>query len=62
MTPMLGKFIPQAKTDEQLKEAWKNRGLDTIGPDDVARTIVWLLSKDSRPVYGANINVGAGIP
>ncbi|KAH8432026.1 chanoclavine-I dehydrogenase easD [Aspergillus melleus] len=62
VTPMLGKFIPQAKTEEQLKESWKKWGLELIGPDDVARTIVWLLSEDSRPVYGANINVGAGLP
>ncbi|KAJ5683534.1 short chain dehydrogenase/oxidoreductase CpoX2 [Penicillium macrosclerotiorum] len=62
MTPMLAKFVPNARTDEEFQQAWKNHGLQVIEAEDVARTIVWLLSEDSRPVYGANINVGAGIP
>lgn len=33
-----------------------------MDPDDVARVVVWLLSEDSRSVFGANINVGAALP
>jgi chanoclavine-I dehydrogenase len=33
-----------------------------LEPEDVARTIVWLLGDDSNPVYGADINVGAPPP
>lgn len=62
MTPMLPKFVPSAKSDEEFQAAWKKHGLTLIEADDVARTIVWLLSEDSNPVFGANINVGAGIP
>ncbi|KAJ5964034.1 short chain dehydrogenase/oxidoreductase CpoX2 [Penicillium vulpinum] len=61
-TPMLAKFKPNAKTEEDFREAWKSHGLETIEAEDVARTIVWLLSEDSRCVYGANINIGAGVP
>lgn len=62
MTPMLAKFVPNAKTSEEFQQSWKSYGMEVIEAEDVARTIVWLLSEDSRPVYSANINVGAGIP
>ncbi|KAJ0414319.1 short chain dehydrogenase/oxidoreductase CpoX2 [Aspergillus carlsbadensis] len=58
-TPMLEKFILTAKNQTALQE---QLGLDAIEAEDVARTIVWLLSGDSAPVFGANINVGAGVP
>ncbi|KAI9372973.1 short chain dehydrogenase/oxidoreductase CpoX2 [Aspergillus egyptiacus] len=61
-TPLLPQFMPQAKTVDEVKEAYIKEGYPIIQPDDVARTIVWLLSDDSRPVYGANINVGAATP
>lgn len=54
--------MPGAKTADEVKEAYKKEGFAIIKPDDVARTIVWLLSEDSSPVYGANINVGASVP
>ncbi|KAL4894672.1 short chain dehydrogenase/oxidoreductase CpoX2 [Aspergillus ambiguus] len=62
MTPMLPKFVPSAKSEGEMEKAWKSYGLEVIQADDVARTIVWLLNEDSAPVFGANINVGAGIP
>lgn len=46
---------------EQLED-WKRRGWQMMDPDDVARVVVWLLSEDSRSVFGANINVGAALP
>jgi chanoclavine-I dehydrogenase len=61
-TPLLPQFMPQAKTVDEVKEAYRKEGYPIIQPEDVARTIVWLLSDDSRPVYGANINVGAATP
>ncbi|KAF9888590.1 hypothetical protein FE257_008522 [Aspergillus nanangensis] len=62
LTPMLGKFVPQAKTEAEMEKAWTSYGLTLITAEDVARTVVWLLSEDSKPVFGANVNVGAGIP
>lgn len=59
-TPMLAQFM--GDNAEAMKKVWKERGWDLISADDVAHTIVWLLSEDSKQVYGANINVGAGIP
>lgn len=59
-TPMLAQFM--GDNAEAMKKVWKERGWDPISADDVAHTIVWLLSEDSKQVYGANINVGAGIP
>ncbi|KAJ5374690.1 hypothetical protein N7517_006696 [Penicillium concentricum] len=61
-TPMLPQFAPSAKTFEEIEQSYKAEGLTLIEPEDVARTIAWLLSGDSRPVYGANINVGACLP
>ncbi|GKZ17306.1 hypothetical protein AbraIFM66951_005951 [Aspergillus brasiliensis] len=61
-TPLLPQFMPQADTVDEVKEAYRKEGYPIIQPEDVARTIVWLLSDDSRPVYGANINVGAATP
>ncbi|KAK2873342.1 hypothetical protein FQN49_002416 [Arthroderma sp. PD_2] len=61
-TPMLPRFVPSAKTQEEVEETYKKEGYSVIEPEDVARTIVWLLSEDSRPVFGANINVGACMP
>jgi len=45
----------------QQLEDWKARGWDMLDPEDVARVVVWLLSEDSKCVFGANINVGAGV-
>lgn len=59
---MLPQFAPMAKTFEEIEELYKKEGLSLIEAEDVARTIVWLLSEDSRPVFGANINVGACMP
>ncbi|GFF56900.1 chanoclavine-I dehydrogenase [Aspergillus lentulus] len=61
-TPMLPQFAPGAKSLAEIEESYKQEGLSLIEPEDVARTITWLLSEDSRPVYGANINVGACMP
>ncbi|KAA8642945.1 hypothetical protein EYZ11_001081 [Aspergillus tanneri] len=61
-TPMLGKFLPDAKTEDDIRKVCKQYGLPLVEAEDIARTIVWLLSEDSRPVFGANINVGAAIP
>lgn len=59
---MLPQFAPMAKKFEEIEESYKKEGLSLIEAEDVARTIVWLLSEDSRPVFGANINVGACMP
>lgn len=61
-TPMLPQFMPNAKTQEEVQESYRNDGYTIIEPEDVARSIVWLLSEDSRPVFGTNLNVGACIP
>ncbi|KAI1214329.1 short chain dehydrogenase/oxidoreductase CpoX2 [Annulohypoxylon truncatum] len=61
-TPLLPRFQPAANSIDDIKELYRKEGFSLIEPHDVARTIVWLLSEDSRPVYGANINVGACIP
>ncbi|KAH8599567.1 hypothetical protein B0O99DRAFT_649586 [Bisporella sp. PMI_857] len=61
-TPLLPKFAPNMKTLSEAKDAYRKEGFSIIEPEDVARTIVWLLSEDSKPVYGTNINVGACLP
>ncbi|KAE8351819.1 Chanoclavine-I dehydrogenase [Aspergillus coremiiformis] len=61
-TPLLPQFEPNAKNLSEIEASYKKAGFPLIEPEDVARTIVWLLSEDSRPVYGANINVGACVP
>ncbi|OQV09724.1 hypothetical protein CLAIMM_13814 [Cladophialophora immunda] len=58
-TPMLREFT--GGKDAQLED-WKSRGWEIIEPDDVARVVVWLLSEDSRSVFGANLNIGAAPP
>lgn len=60
-TPMLPKFTPE-KSAKEAEEDYAKEGYAIIEPEDVSRTIVWLLSEDSRPVFGANINVGAAMP
>ncbi|KHN97495.1 oxidoreductase [Metarhizium album ARSEF 1941] len=61
-TPLLPQFEPNAKSLDEIRDLYARQGLSMCGADEVARTIVWLLSQDSHPVYGANINVGAGVP
>nr|AEV21225.1 chanoclavine-I dehydrogenase [Periglandula ipomoeae] len=61
-TPLLPQFEPKAKSLNEIQEIYRRQGYSTCEAEDVARTIVWLLSDDSRPVYGANINVGACPP
>nr|ATW01300.1 EasD [Claviceps gigantea] len=61
-TPMLPQFEPQAKSLDDIHTLYQDQGYEILEAEDVARTIVWLLSDDSRPVYGANINVGACAP
>ncbi|KAG5979912.1 hypothetical protein E4U55_004635 [Claviceps digitariae] len=61
-TPMLQQFGPKAQSLVETPKPNGDQGLPTSEADDVARTIVWFLSDDSRPVYGANINVGACPP
>ncbi|KAG5979692.1 hypothetical protein E4U54_006891, partial [Claviceps lovelessii] len=55
-------FEPKAQSLDEIKKRYREQGYPTSDAEDVARTIVWLLSPDSRPVYGANINVGACPP
>jgi chanoclavine-I dehydrogenase len=59
---MLAQFFPDAKSDADVQDSLKAFGLGTMSAEDVARTILWLLSEDSVPVYGSNINVGNGTP
>nr|A8C7R7.1 RecName: Full=Chanoclavine-I dehydrogenase easD; Short=ChaDH; AltName: Full=Ergot alkaloid synthesis protein D; Flags: Precursor [Claviceps fusiformis]ABV57822.1 oxidoreductase [Claviceps fusiformis] len=61
-TPLLPQFEPKVKTLDEIRKLYREQGYPTSEAEDVARTIVWLLSEDSRPVYGANINVGACPP
>nr|UFQ31688.1 chanoclavine-I dehydrogenase [Claviceps arundinis]UFQ31733.1 chanoclavine-I dehydrogenase [Claviceps arundinis] len=61
-TPMLPQFEPKANSLDEIKDMYRSQGYPTGEADGVARTIVWLLSEDSIPVYGANINVGACPP
>ncbi|EXJ63659.1 uncharacterized protein A1O5_11420 [Cladophialophora psammophila CBS 110553] len=58
-TPVLREFT--GGKEPQLND-WKSRGWKIIEPDDVARVVVWLLSEDSRSVFGANLNIGAALP
>jgi chanoclavine-I dehydrogenase len=59
---LLPSFNPKLETVKEIKELYEKDGLPLIQPEDVARTIVWLLSEDSWPVFGSNINVGACVP
>ncbi|KAI0848999.1 oxidoreductase [Daldinia vernicosa] len=61
-TPLLPQFQPTSDSIGDIKVSYQEKGFSVIEPHDVARTIVWLLSEDSRPVYGANINVGSCMP
>ncbi|KAG5924164.1 putative secondary metabolism biosynthetic enzyme [Claviceps africana] len=61
-TPLLPHFEPRAESLDEIQKLYRDQGYPTSEPDDVARTIVWLLSDESRPVFGANINVGACPP
>ncbi|EPE32913.1 NAD(P)-binding Rossmann-fold containing protein [Glarea lozoyensis ATCC 20868] len=61
-TPLLPSFNPKLNSLDEVKELYAKNGLPLIEPEDVARTIVWLLSDDSWPVYGSHINVGACVP
>jgi chanoclavine-I dehydrogenase len=58
-TPMLGKFFEKS---EDVKNSYLRSGWASMRPEDVAGVIVWLLSEDSKCVFGANINVGAAVP
>ncbi|KAI0854532.1 short chain dehydrogenase/oxidoreductase CpoX2 [Xylaria cubensis] len=58
-TPLLPQFHPNMASLQEIQESYSREGFFIIRPEDVARTVVWLLSEDSSPVYGANINVGA---
>ena len=55
---MLKSFVGDPKTLEE----WKQKGWEMLDPEDVARVVIWLLSEDSRSVFGSNINVGAALP
>jgi chanoclavine-I dehydrogenase len=59
---MLPLFMPNATSTDEVAESYEKEGYSLNEPEDMARTIVWLLSNDSKPVYGANINVGARLP
>ncbi|KAL2802169.1 short chain dehydrogenase/oxidoreductase CpoX2 [Aspergillus granulosus] len=58
-TPMLDKFFD---VSDNVKKGYLKSGWTSMRPEDVARMIVWLLSEDSKCVFGANINVGAAVP
>ncbi|KAL3442002.1 short chain dehydrogenase/oxidoreductase CpoX2 [Aspergillus insuetus] len=58
-TPMLDKFFD---VSDEVKKGYIKSGWTSMWPEDVARVIVWLLSEDSKCVFGANINVGAAVP
>ncbi|KAF4202553.1 hypothetical protein CNMCM8927_000098 [Aspergillus lentulus] len=58
-TPMLNKFFD---VSDDVKKDYLRSGWTSMQPEDVARVIVWLLSEDSKCVFGANINVGAAVP
>ncbi|KAL3465640.1 Chanoclavine-I dehydrogenase [Aspergillus heterothallicus] len=58
-TPMLDKFFD---VSDDVKQGYLKSGWTSMRPEDVARVIVWLLSEDSKCVFGANINVGAAVP
>jgi chanoclavine-I dehydrogenase len=52
----------QADKYEAIRSQKDRHGMRLIGPEDVARIIVHLLSEDSAPVNGANLVVGEGQP
>jgi chanoclavine-I dehydrogenase len=58
-TPMLDKFFD---VSDEVKQGYLKSGWSSMRPEDVARVIAWLLSEDSKCVFGANINVGAAVP
>ncbi|EXJ56252.1 oxidoreductase [Cladophialophora psammophila CBS 110553] len=58
-TPMMKEFV--GGNLAQLED-WKTRGWQMLDPEDVARIVVWLLSEDSKSVFGVKINVGAALP
>ncbi|KAJ5649796.1 uncharacterized protein N7484_003519 [Penicillium longicatenatum] len=61
-TPLLPQFNPSAKSIDEIERMYKKDGFMLLQPEDIARTIAWLLSDDSKPVYGADLNVGAPPP
>ncbi|KAF4554057.1 Enoyl-(Acyl carrier protein) reductase-like protein 4 [Elsinoe fawcettii] len=57
-TPMLDTFVPLSVRDHLTK----TEGLELVKPEEVAHTIVWLLSEDSPNVSGVHIPIGKGMP
>jgi chanoclavine-I dehydrogenase len=47
---------------DEVKKSYLSSGWSSMGAEDVGRVIVWLLSEESKSVFGSNINVGAGVP
>lgn len=59
MTPMLAQFFADNETATHATAAV---GLNMLQPEDIARSIVYLLCEDSDQVMGVNLIVGSGAP
>ncbi|EXJ67397.1 oxidoreductase [Cladophialophora psammophila CBS 110553] len=58
LTPMSEVFFP----GQSIEESSKALNMVLMGPESIARPIVWLLSEDSADVNGVNLPVGEGAP
>ena len=60
MTKEFFGHLSRQETEDQLKQAGINSKM--LDAEDIARTIVWLLSEASLDINGVNLPVGEGIP
>jgi len=58
-TPMLSQFFATPPTESDLPDT---QGFKLVEADDIAKTIVWLLSEESSQVSGVNLPVGGSAP
>lgn len=60
MTKAFFGHLSREETEDRLRQA--GVGARMLEAEDVARSIVWLLSEASLDVNGVNLPVGEGIP
>lgn len=60
MTKAFFGHLSREETEDRLRRA--GVGAKMLEAEDVARSIVWLLSEASLDVNGVNLPVGEGIP
>ncbi|EXJ81385.1 hypothetical protein A1O3_07676 [Capronia epimyces CBS 606.96] len=61
-TPMLAQFFAGTAGAESITSAADTGGFNLVEADDIARTVLWLLSEDASQVFGVNLPVGDTVP